>query len=374
MSSAMADSASKATAGAAARPRAASVDAVRVAAIAAVIAIHTTPFEHAGRPIGAELDLATVLNQATRFAVPFFLAVAGFFWARKVAEAGDVRAPTRTLVRRALLVWMGWWLIYLLPWNLVDALALGPLGPLKVVWWNLALAARRPAIALLEGTSPHLWFLVALAGAGALSALFLQGGARRSLAGFAAALYLVGLAGQAYPHAPFGFHLDPDLRNGHLFALAFFVTGVELHRRGPRAGWLPIGAALAAAGLALHLGESWVAHALWGEPLQRDYMAGTYFYGTGVAMMALSGLSRAAPSSSVEPAAAQRWRALAALGPAVLGIYASHMVFVSLLKPLDRRLTGAAWWEVAYVAAVFVLAWCTSHALARYRATRPLVI
>lgn len=355
------------------RPRAAAVETVRVLAIVAVIAIHTTPFERAGRPIGSELDLATLLNQATRFAVPFFLVVAGFFWARKVADAGDVRAPTRTLVQRALLVWAAWWLVYLLPWNLGDALSHGPLGPLKVTWWNLAQVARRPVIALLEGTSPHLWFLVALAGSAALSAAFMHRGARRGLLALATALYAVGLAGQAFPAAPFGFHLDPDLRNGHLFALAFFVTGAELHRHGPARGWLPLGTVLAVGGLALHLAESWAAHRWWGQPLQRDYVAGTYLYGTGVALMALSGLARAAPSVPAGRGGGRRLEALAALGPAVLGIYTSHMVFVALLKPLDRQLTGAAWWEVAYVAAVFALAWGTTRALARSRVTRPLV-
>ena len=365
--------AADAGAGAAARRRVAGVDAVRVAAIVAIVAIHTTPFERAGWPIGAAPDLATLLNQATRFAVPFFLVVAGFFWARKVTEAGEVRAPTRALVRRALLVWAAWWMAYLLPWNLVDALAHGPLGPLKVVWWNLAQVARRPAIALLEGTSPHLWFLVALAGCAALSAAFMHRGARRGLIVLAAALYAVGLAGQAYPQAPFGFHIDPDLRNGHLFALAFFVTGAGLHRRGPARGWLPLGAALAAGGLALHLAESWAAHRWWGQPLQRDYVAGTYLYGTGVALMALSGLARPAPSLAPGGGGGLRWQTLGAPGPAVLGIYASHMVFVALLKPLDRQLTGAAWWEVAYVAAVFALAWGTTRALARFRVTRPMV-
>lgn len=346
------------------RPRAAAVEVVRVLAIVAVVAIHTTPFERAGAPIGTQLDLATLLNQATRFAVPFFLVVAGYFWARKVAEAGEVRAPTSALVRRALLVWAAWWMLYLLPWNLVDALAHGPLGPLKVLWWNLAQVARRPWIALLEGTSPHLWFLVALAAAAAISAVFERLAARRSLVVLAAALYALGLAGQAFPAAPFGFRLDPDLRNGHLFALAFFVTGAALQRRGPKVRWLPLGAALAAAGLALHLLESWAAHRLWGQPLQRDYVAGTYLYGTGVALMALSGLAR--------PPGRHASR-LAALGPAVLGIYASHMAFVALLAPMERRLAGLPAWEVGYVAAVFGLAWATTRVLARFGATRPLV-
>lgn len=343
------------------RRRLDSVEVVRVLAILGIIAIHTTPFESAGSPIGTRFDLATVLNQATRFAVPFFLVVSGFFWSRKVAEAGQVRGPTLALVRRAMLVWLAWWLVYLLPVNLFDALAQGALGPIKVIWWNVALVFKRPATALLEGTSPHLWFLVALSFSAAISAAFVHLGARWALGLLAATLYAVGLAGQSYPSAPFGFHIDPSFRNGHLFALAFFATGAWLQRRGATAAWLPLGAALAVSGFLVHLLEVWLSHRLWGMRLERDYVAGTYFFGVGVALMALSGTG------------ALGWRWVAALGPWVLGIYASHMVFVSLLKPLDRRLTGAPWWEVAYLVAVFVLALGITRLLARFRLTRPLV-
>jgi surface polysaccharide O-acyltransferase-like enzyme len=343
------------------RPRIASVESIRVLAVVAVIAIHTTPFEHASSPIGRSLDLATLLNQATRFAVPFFLVVSGFFWSRKVAETGRVRGPTAALVRRALLVWLAWSVIYLMPVNLLDALGQGPLGPLKVIWWNAARVLERPAVALLEGTSPHLWFLVALAFCAVTSAVFMHIGARGALAVLAVALYAVGLAGQAYPRAPFGFAIDPSFRNGHLFALAFFATGAWLQRRGPTAAWLPVGAALAIAGYGLHLLEVVANHRLWGMPLERDYVAGTYLFGVGVAMMALSGTRTF------------DWPAVAALGKWVLGIYAAHMVFVGLLAPLDRRLTGAPWWELGYVAAVFVLSYALARLLARHAVTRPLV-
>jgi peptidoglycan/LPS O-acetylase OafA/YrhL len=137
------------------RKRLASLEVVRVPAILAVIAIHTTPFESAAAPIGRRVDFATLLNQSTRFAVPFFLVVSGFFWSRRVAEAG-----------------------------------------------------------------------------------------------------------QAYPRAPFGFAIDPSFRNGHLVALAFFVTGAWLQLRGPAAAWLPVGGGMAVAGYGLHLLEVWLSHRL----------------------------------------------------------------------------------------------------------------
>lgn len=343
------------------RPRIASVDVVRVLAILAVIAIHTTPFESAAWPIGQRLDLATLINQAARFAVPFFLVVAGYFWGMRVAEAGQVRGPTLGVVRNSLVLWLAWSLVYLLPVNLYDALALGALGPLKVIYWKVALVLRRPAIALLEGTSPHLWFLVALAFCATATGLFVHRQAWGALAGLAALLYALGLAGQSYPDAPFGFHIDPSFRNGHLYALAFFVTGAWLHHRGAGAARLRWGLGLALLGFAFHLLESWLGHRLWGEPLERDYVAGTYFLGVGTALVALS-----------SPRLLQ-WPAVAAFGPRVRGVYASHMVFVGLLVPLDRQFTGSPFWEVAYVVAVFALALAFTGLLARFRLTRPLV-
>jgi len=344
------------------RPRLQAVDALRVLAILAVITIHTTPFESAASPIGRSFDAATLLNQATRFAVPFFLVVSGYFWAQQVArEGGAVRAPTLRLVRRAMLVWLAWSLLYLLPVNLFDALAQGPLGPLKVIYWNAAQVLKRPAIALLEGTSPHLWFLVALSLCALIAAACMHLRAGWALALLAAGLYGIGLAGQSYPRAPFGFAIDPSFRNGHLYALAFFATGVALQRREPSAAWGPLGALLALAGFALHLLELWFSHRAWGMPLERDYMAGTYAFGVGVALMGLAEVR------------VLRWPALAPLGPWVLGIYASHMVFVGLLRPLDRRLTGSPLWELAYVALVFALSFALTRLLAHWPRTRPIV-
>ena len=334
---------------------------VRVCAILGVIVIHATPFESATLPIGRSLDLATVLNQIARFAVPFFFVVSGFFWSRKVAETGQVRGPTVALARRALLLWLGWSLIYLLPLNLYDALARGASGPLKVLWWNLVAVREHPLIALLEGTSPHLWFLVALIGCAVISAACEFFRARWALVILALVLYAVGLAGQAYPRAPFGFALDPAFRNGHLFALAFFATGAWLQRRGVQGTWLPVGIALAAAGLGLHLLEVELNHRLWGMPLERDYVAGTYLLGVGAALIALSGTR------------AFHWERVAAVGPWVLGIYASHMVFVALLKPLERQFAGVLGWELVHVPIVFLLAYVTARMLARFRLTRPLV-
>jgi surface polysaccharide O-acyltransferase-like enzyme len=354
------------------------VDVMRVVAIVAVIAIHTTPFEEAARPIGTGLDAATLINQATRFAVPFFFVIAGYFWARKVGESGETRATSLAMIKRLAWLWGAWCLVYLLPVNLFDALAQGgALGPIKVIYWNVVQAVRRPAILVLEGTRPPLWFLVALVMCVGVSALFLHLGARLLLVALAALLYVVGLLGQSYAAAPFGFALGPSFRNGHFFALAFFVTGVLMQQRGVPARpatALRWGVLLLAGGFVLQLVELHSGHRLWGLPLARDYLLGTYPFGVGAAWVGL-GLLPGEPGAAQprRPAAWAALTAVAGVGPWVLGIYLSHFAFVELLRPLDRRFSPAPWWELAYVAIVLVLAYGLTRLLARGRATRRFV-
>jgi surface polysaccharide O-acyltransferase-like enzyme len=50
--------------------------------------------------MGNTLDLATVINQTARFAVPCFFVISGYFWARKFKGAGDVYAPTVAMAKR----------------------------------------------------------------------------------------------------------------------------------------------------------------------------------------------------------------------------------------------------------------------------------
>ncbi|MDB5963417.1 MAG: hypothetical protein JWP59_4711, partial [Massilia sp.] len=121
-----------------------SVDVARVCAIVAVIAIHTVPFENAGSPVGSTLDLATVINQVARFAVPLFFILSGYFWAQKITDARHIDGVSLTMAKRLLLLFGTWSLIYLLPFNLIDFLADGILGPVKQIYWNVASVARAP--------------------------------------------------------------------------------------------------------------------------------------------------------------------------------------------------------------------------------------
>lgn len=325
------------------------VDVCRAAAILAVIVIHTEPFGlDAAR---STLTLGTAINQGARFVVPFFFVIAGYFWGRDVDDTASTNARALKTLRRNAYLLAGWSLIYLLPWDIAGAFDLGWTGPLKIIYWRTADAVLHPATTLLEGTQPHLWFLVALSCCIAIAAPLITLGQTRLLVVVAVLCYAVGLAGGAYRDSPFGFHSTFNFRNGPFFALIFFVTGVMLRRLTPSTRWLGWGLAMTAIGVATHLFEIVTLHSTFGTSMNQDYVVGTYLSGTGVAVAALSN-SRAL----VVPL-------LARIGPAVPGIYLSHMIFVDLLRPFDRLLNGNALWEPVYPLAVFALSYWLSRAL-----------
>lgn len=337
------------------------VDALRVVAIVAVIVIHTNPFMDRSAPPGSAFDLATLLIQAARFAVPYFFILSGYFWAQKVNGERGVVKPTLAMGKRIGVLFLAWTAIYMLPTNLIDSFDHGLMGPIKQLYWNLGNIGERPADMAWQGSKGHLWFLVGLLCSLGMSALLVQFNHRRLLLVLAVSLYCIGLAGKAYSATPFGLQAGFEFRNGLFLSPIFFVTGYFLQGRQPGPAWFPAGLAIAGLGFLLQLGESWALHTAWGTPLNQDYYIGTYFFGLGVALIALSNSRHL------------HWSRAAAIGPLVLGIYASHMVFIDVLKPLDRLFMDSGLWSVAYVAAVFVLSWGFARLLSQHRVTRRLV-
>lgn len=183
----------------------------------------------------------------------------------------------------------------------------------------------------------------------------------RLLALLAVGLFLVGVVAKAYAPA-FGLHPRFNFRNGPFFSLPLFAAGAALRRVGPAPSWWWRGLLLAVLGFCLQRAEVRWLHARWGASMVQDFVAGTFLYGLGMTMMALSN------------APGLRAPALAAVGPLVLGIYASHYLFIDLLYPLHLRLQEVPGWEAAYVALVFIGALLVSGLLARWGPTRRLVM
>ncbi|ALK96965.1 hypothetical protein AB595_04645 [Massilia sp. WF1] len=305
------------------------VDVFRVLAILAVIALHTARHEGPGA-VGNAFDAATFMNQVERFAVPLFFILSGYFWSAKCHGHADYLRCSLTLAKRVLLLFLAWCAVYFLAAEFDTLRRLGVAGALAA--WTARLGALHGGYAtmLLQGAKVHLWFLPALAIAALLSGALLSRHLERTLFVLALALYAVGLAGKAYAATPFGLHTAFNLRNGPFFSLLMFATGHALRRRGPQPSWAATGALLAIGGLLLQLGEVAWLHQRFGAAMVQDFTIGTWPFGLGMAMIALA-----------DPRPA-RIPALAALGPLVLGVYASHYLFVDGLGAVDGIDAGPA--------------------------------
>ncbi len=339
-----------------------SVDVIRIAAIVAVIAIHTTPFEQAGKTAYPGEQAYIIINQLARFAVPFFFAISGYFWGRRINTGTPVAAATLRTLKRLLLLYLAWCCFYLLPFSLQPFHDYGVLGPVRVMFDRLKSFAGQPLTLLFEGTKEHLWFISALACSVAISGLFLSRGLFRTLLCLAAGLYVFGLLTHAYAASPLGIKFGFNTRDGPFFGTLLFVSGYWLSRCTPQRHWLWTGLLLCSAGTLLHFAEiGFILRHYQVPPTAHDFVTGTYFMGMGVTLMALSG----------HPLLSGRH--LATLGKYTLGIYAIHLFFVDLLRPLDS-VPSNPFREVGYVVAVLLLSAGSVLLLGRFRLTRPLVV
>jgi surface polysaccharide O-acyltransferase-like enzyme len=335
------------------------VDVFRVLAILAVIALHTARHEGPGA-VGTAFDAATFLNQVERFAVPLFFILSGYFWSAKCHGRDDYLRCSLALAGRVLLLFAVWCGVYFVVAELDTVRRLGAAGALTA-WAGQVTAMRGGYVTLLlQGAKVHLWFLPALAIAALISGALLSRQLERSLFVLALLLYAAGLAGKAYAGTPLGFHTAFNLRNGPFFSLLMFATGHALRRRGPQPSWAGAGALLALGGLLLQLFETGWLHRHYGASMVQDFTAGTWPFGVGVAMIALSDLRLA------------RIPALAALGPLVLGIYASHYLFVDGLRAIEGIDAGPAG-GLRYVLLVFLLSLGLSWALSKLPVVRRAV-
>jgi len=336
-----------------------SIDAMRVLAMLAVIQIHTPWYSKVNV---TSLDAATIADQLARFAVPFFFVISGYLWASRCASAGDYWPCSVATSKRVLIIFCFWSLIYAIGPSLyvvrqegLDSLianmlsVVSPFDAIKVI------------TAVLQGTKDHLWFLPALAIAALISGALLARRQERALFVLAFLLFAVGLAGSAYSDTPYGFTSRFNFRNGPFFSLIMFCSGYAIHRYGQGLALLPTGIALAVGGFVLQLFETTWIHQQWGTPLLHDYIVGTYFFGLGMSMIALSNTP------------CLRVKALASIGPLILGVYASHYYFVEHVRWLERLVVNPYLRGAAYLAIVFLSALGTSFMLARFRGTRQFV-
>ena len=116
-----------------------SVDTFRLLAIIAVIIIHTTPFQFSIWQGSRLLPLALFTNQLSRFAVPLFFTLSGYFWGCRIHSGAGVMMMSISMMKRISFIFMAWSLIYLLPYNLNLIVQYGFSGSIKLAYLNFIL-------------------------------------------------------------------------------------------------------------------------------------------------------------------------------------------------------------------------------------------
>jgi len=338
------------------KQRIASLDTLRFVAVFGVVAGHAEVFREGDWPL-----VGDVFSQVVRFCIPYFFAVSGYFFARKIKSGAKPGATLLQYLQRLLLIFVAWSVIYGVrpSKSMIRQHGFGAVGVkiAKVVRDGM----EQPWNFLLEGTREHLWFLPALMLSLAVLAIFLALRRQRWLLCGAALLYVLGMLAGAYADAPFGLprgfgiglgagHTPFNTRNGPFLGLLFVALGAWYADRRPiRARWAAV---MIAVGSAVAVAEALTLKRCYGaDPWNIDYVVGTVPLGMGVFLLALAlpGLGRGT--------------ILPRLGQLTLGVYVSHLLFLSFARHAAERLPFP-WSEFACpvllygVSVVFTLLLC----------------
>ncbi|MEZ5275618.1 MAG: acyltransferase [Opitutaceae bacterium] len=308
------------------------LDFGRLTAAFFVVAIHAGPGTEAPGFSGE------LLNQAARFAVPFFFCVSGWLFARSYRHA----ATWHTLWRyewRILSLFLFWSAVYFLNPSIAAIQEFGWFESYRERWHFLTAS---PVQLMLNGTALHLWYLVSLA-----MGLFLVWlvNRRTAIPGvlLGSLLYLIALAAGPYHGSVLSIDLGLNPRDGPFFSTIFvalgFLTGWIGFKPGRRMAWLCF-----AAGAIVHGLEITRFYLLFhASPFGYNFVIGTLFFGYGAFLLAISW----EPSGLLD--------GLARLGPLATGIYCVHVLFVKKMDFFDVFFPSE-WWGFARTILVFVVA------------------
>ncbi len=216
-----------------------------------------------------------------RFAVPFFFVISGYFWGIKVRNGEHPVYSALKTSKRIFIVFLSWCVIYLLPYNIAEFYNYGLLGPAKYSYWNVLKQTQYPLTIFMEGTKPHLWFLISLIISLYLSALFIHKKLIKSLIFLSILIYTVGVLAKAYSLTPIGITIHFNTRNGPFFGLLPFVVGYVMSGFTTSKKWFIYGLLIFFFGSIIHFSEIYILWKYFHTNPIHDFVFGTAFMGGG---------------------------------------------------------------------------------------------
>lgn len=308
-----------------------SIDFFRVLAIFGVIIIHTNPFiyneiiEWPGNNY-----LGVFLNQLSRFAVPFFFTISGYFYSEKIKKSNSFVFATETMVKRVFLIFISWSCIYLFPWDkLFVAENFGIIDMINSVFDRAISAFKNPLSTLFNGTKGHLWFLSSLIQCVLITSLFVKYRFNNILLCISILLFVLGILALSYSNTPIGIDMNFNTRNGPFFGLIFFVSGFRLSIIKIKFNYLKIGLIVSFMGLLIQLTEAYMLNKFFNTKPILDYVFGTYFLGLGIVLISLSNHNFF------------KFSIINSIGKRTLGIYGVHYILIDILKPFKNQYNSA---------------------------------
>ena len=329
------------------------IDSFRTAAILAVICIHTKPFlvpDSSSLPYKLS---GILINQGGRFAVPFFLIISGYLFGCKLTQGVDPFELGKRYSSKILPIFFFWDLVYLLSPALTDNVL--KYGVLRPIYWNARNLIRNPLDLVFQGTKIHLWFMVSLLMALWALAFMVHLNVRlRNVFAFSAALYCLGLLGGSYATTPIGINLHFNTRDFIFLSMLCITIGWALSQHEVKYLYR-LAVMLICVGLAVHMTEAYFLWKYWQvNPTKHDYLIGTIFFATGVALLSLRNTKN------------DKETIFSRSGRYTLGIYGGHYVFVDMLEPVGHYMPIDLW-QIVFPVLVYALSLTAAIALSRTR-------
>jgi peptidoglycan/LPS O-acetylase OafA/YrhL len=311
------------------KSRNSTIDVLRCAASYTVILIHTKIFQSSAEYYHGWLhDFFTVLFklfQSIHVAVPFFFVTSGYFFGKTLKKGEPLKSAWWRYAERIIRLFLVWSTVYyFIPLSWLDLVI--QYGFLKTFYWHLIdlsktfqEAISHPLSTILQGPTPHLWFLTALFLGITILSGFIAIKKEKYVFILGAVLYIVSLLGTTYAELPIiGFNSPLVTRHGPYTSVLFVSIGwwlAQQPRYSMKTAWLLFGVG----SILMTTGSLWLSWHNHGSIIY-DYLLSAVPLAAGLFMLALLyphiGESTPLPD----------W------GRMNLGVYLGHMMVMDTFK------------------------------------------